>query len=154
MKKWRRTRHVGKCAYSQKEQYGGRSSNVLLNENDIPGAKLCKKVDAITKTETVLCTGCRNLSGLRVDTEVSLLSIFPKHCTSKCFAFIFKLRLIIKKAFLSIFLARITLYISMGSDKEFLKDPSGVAHERKTKESLDAEQNLFEKNPRNGRRYQ
>lgn len=47
---------------------GENSSNILLKEDDIPGAKLCKKVDDITKIEAVLwlkCRGCRNLSGLR-----------------------------------------------------------------------------------------
>lgn len=43
------------------------------------------------------------------------------------------------------FFRRIKLYISMGWDKKFLKDPSGNTYERKRKESLSEEQNLIER---------
>lgn len=45
---------------------GENSWNISFKEDDIPGAKLGKKVDKKTKIEAVLwliCRGCRNLSG-------------------------------------------------------------------------------------------
>lgn len=43
---------------------------VVVTENDIPGAKLSKDVENLTKAEAILwlkCRGCRNLSLLKVN---------------------------------------------------------------------------------------